>query len=105
MNETITVTTIIAVLVGIIATGRMTRLIVDDDWPPIVWLREKYVMAVPAAWAELAMCGFCVAPWVALPNLLIGWASDLAFWWWLPNLWFAGAYAAAMLNARDVPSE
>ena len=104
MNDPISTTIIIAFLVGIVATGRLTILLVDDDWPPIVWLREKYVMSVPANWAELAMCGFCVAPWIALPNLAIGWASDLAWWWWAFNVWLAGSYAASMLNARDVPS-
>ena len=45
--------TIAAFLVGVIATGRLTRLVVDDDWPPVVWLREKYILAVPEKWGEL----------------------------------------------------
>lgn len=98
-------TTIVAFLIGTIATARAVRLIVDDDWPPVVWLREKYVLSVPEDWAELVTCPFCVAPWIAMPNLALAWASDLAWYWWIPNLWFAVAYLAAMLNVRDVPAD
>ena len=56
MNDPISTTLVIAFIVGVIATSRFTRLVVDDDWPPIVWLREKYIMSVPGNWAELAMC-------------------------------------------------
>lgn len=96
---------IAAFLIGVIATGRLARLIVDDDWPPVMWLREKYILAVPDKWGELVECSFCVAPWFALPNLILAYTSDLAWWWWFPNLWLGGAYLAAILNARDVPSE
>ena len=99
-----------AFFVAVSATGRLARLIVDDDWPPVMWLREKYVMKVPDAWGELVTCTFCVAPWIALPNLLLGWLSfngdgQLDWWWWVPNLWLAVAYWAAILNARDVPAD
>ena len=96
-------TTIVAFLVGVLATGRLARLVVDDDWPPIAWLREKYILNVRADWAELVTCSFCVSIWFALPNLLLAWASGLAWWWWCFNLWFAGAYIAGMVVARDVP--
>ncbi len=98
-------TTIVAFIVGVAATGRLARLVVDDDWPPVVWLREKYVLAVPPNWGELVTCSFCVAPWFALPNLLLAWATDLSWVWWVPNLWLGGAYLAAILNARDVPAD
>lgn len=97
--------TIVAFVVGVVATGRLARLIVDDDWPPVVWLRERYVLAVPVAWGELVMCSFCVSVWFALPNLLLAWVTDLSWLWWFPNLWLAGAYLAAMVNARDVPAD
>ena len=103
MNEPISLTLIIAFLVGVVATGRLTRFAVDDDMPILVWLREKYILAVPEKWAELVMCGFCVSVWFALPNVLLAWATDLSWVWWLPNLWLAGAYLAAILHARDIP--
>lgn len=96
-------TLIAAFVVGVIATARLTRLVVDDDWPPIKWLREKYVMNVSYDWSLLVECPFCVSPYFALPNLLVAWWSDLAWFWWIPNLWLAGAYLAAILNVRDVP--
>ena len=100
---------IIAAVVAVVATGRLTRLVVDDDWPPVAWARGKYIQKAPVAWAELVTCGFCVAPWFALINGAFAWLSyngdaSLDWWWWAPNLWLAAAYAAAILNARDVPS-
>ncbi len=96
---------IVAFVVGTVAVGRLARLMVDDDWPPVMWLRGWYIRKVPEAWAPLVTCAFCVAPWAALPNLLIAWASGLAWYWWVPNLWLASAYLGAILNGRDIPSQ
>jgi len=101
----ITIELAVAFVFGVVATGRITRLIVDDDYPPVVWLREWYVLRVPPAWGELVACAFCVSPYVAAINLGVGWASDFAWFWWVPNVWLAGSYLAAMLTARDIPAE
>jgi hypothetical protein len=103
----IDLTSIVAFLVGVLAVARVTRLIVDDDWPPIVWLREWYVVDLCKGnkWGELVGCSFCMSTWVGLPWLLAAWASGLAWWWWVPSLWMGGSYLAAMVNVRDVPSD
>jgi len=103
----IDVTTATAFVIGVLATGRLARLIVDDDWPITVWFREWYIdrLTKGNGWSELVVCAFCVAPWIALPNLLLAWGSGLAWYWWLPNLWLATAYLAGMIVARDIPAD
>ena len=98
-----------AATVSIFAVGRLTRLAVYDKYPPAMWLRQRYVDAVPEAWAGLATCPFCLAPWAQLASLLWAWLGGLdpQTWggglWWLTHLWFALSYLAAMVVVRDQP--
>lgn len=96
---------VLAFLLGVVATGRITRLFVDDDFPPVVWLREKYILAVPEKWGLLVECPFCVSVYVAAANLTWAWVSELHWTWWFGNILAAGCYLAAVLNTRDVPPE
>lgn len=117
------VTLVAAVLVGTLAVARCTRLVTSDTWPPILWLRLRWLTWVAnggtggqdstghiepyrnrrADWADLFTCPFCFAPYAAAGDLALAWYSDLATWWWLLNLWAAVAYVAAMIVARDEP--
>lgn len=100
------VTTIAAFVIGVIATARFTRLVVDDDFPPVAWIRDRFIVATgEGKWSDLVQCPFCFATWPGLINLIAAWASDLAWWWWIPNLWFAGIYLAAMIAVRDLPDD
>jgi hypothetical protein len=92
-----------AAAVGVLGTARATRLVVDDTWPPVLWLRSWYLSRAPEPWHDLVQCAFCLAPWVALPNLAWAVLSDLHWSWWLANGWFAAAYAASMVVVRDTP--
>lgn len=93
-----------AFLTAAIATGRFTRLIVHDDWPPVAWARAHFRRAVGyGEWEALVTCPFCFSAWPALVNLTWAYASDLHWTWWAANLWFAGAYVAAMIVVRDEP--
>lgn len=96
---------IVAFIVGVLGTARITRLLVDDDWPPVEWLRQRYVRHAPRGWEGLAECPFCAAPWVALAETATAWAWDLPWWWWAGNVWMGGSYLASMLVARDLPPE
>ena len=96
---------VIAFLVGVVATARIGRLVVDDDFPPMVWLREKYILAVPESWGMLVECPFCITVYIATVNLTWAWVSDLHWTWWFGNLLAAGCYLAAMIVVRDVPPE
>jgi len=93
-----------AFVVGALAVGRVTRLLVEDNFPPIAWWREAYQKRVTrGAWGDLATCPFCMAPWVGLADLAWGWFTELQPAWWFVNLWFAVAYLAAMVVVRDTP--
>lgn len=97
-------------IVGMLATARMARLLVEDDYPPVVWLREAYIKRVPDDWHPLAECPFCISPYLAAINVtfafvVFNWHEDWAWVWWWPNLVAAVAYLAAMVVARDIPPE
>jgi len=96
---------IVAFVVGVIGCARITRLLTEDDWPPVEWLRGQYVRRVPESWSSLVECPFCMAPWVALLEVLTAWAWDLPWWWWLGNVWLGGSYLASILTTRDLPPE
>jgi hypothetical protein len=98
-----------AIIVGTVSVGRMARLLVWDEFPPVEWLRLKFFAALSddSPWAKLGKCAFCLAPWLSV--VMIAWAllTDLSFWWWwLPNVWFGVvSYGAAILVAYDQPPE
>jgi hypothetical protein len=102
---TITATMIVAMIVGTIAVGRATRLFVDDDMPLFKGFREWFVLKVPTPWNELIVCYFCTSVWVSTANVAWAFISDLHWTWWALNLMLAGAYAAAMINVRDIPPD
>jgi hypothetical protein len=96
---------ICAFIVGVLAVTRMTRLLVDDDFPPTLWLRKEYLRRTNEAWGLLVECPWCMSVWVTLIDLGWAWISDLHWTWWLANTWFAVAWLAAFLNLRDIPKE
>lgn len=102
--------TVLALVVGVLAVARVVRLVVDDDWPPVKRAREWFTERASVDWQPLVECPFCVSVYVALPA--VAWFSTLVAWpdadwnlwlWWVANGWMALAYAAAMINVRDVP--
>lgn len=96
----------VAFIIGVLAVGRLTRLLVDDTWPPVMWWRGKWDgWTQTSGWNELFHCGWCISVWIALPWTLWAWLSDLHWSWWVVSLWLAVAYAAAIVNARDIPAE
>lgn len=110
---------LLAVLTGTLAVARATRLITSDRYPPMLWLRLRFINWTYAGpdwrkgWQPLAECPFCVAPYAAAVNLtwaliVSPWAGDFStwsagWWWWIVNLWAAVSYAAAMVVVRDEP--
>jgi len=105
-------TFVLALIVGVLAVTRVTRLIVDDSYPPMERVREWYVSKVPERWMPLVECPWCAAPYVTLPA--VGWFALLvAFpswtavvWvWWIVNGWAAVSWLAAFLTLRDEPPD
>lgn len=93
----------VALVVGVLGSARLTKLVVEDSWPPIAWLRAQYLARAPENWSDLVLCAGCFAPYVVAPNLAWAILSDLHWSWWLFNGWLAAAYAAAMIVWRDMP--
>lgn len=92
----------VAVLTGLFSSARLTRLITQDHYPPIVWLRTKWdEFTDDGPWALLVHCHWCMAMWVTIPIGLWGYLSDLHISWWFFNVWLAASYIAAMIVERD----
>jgi len=106
MTWEVNLTTIAAFVVGVLAVSRFTRLMVDDDFPPVMWIRRRYIrLTRESTWSDLMACPFCMATWPGLADLILAWVLELSVWWWIPNIWFAGIYLAAMVNVRDIPPD
>lgn len=95
-------TTIAAVLVGVMAVARLTRLATQDSFPPAAKIRAWWEdLTENTGWDALAYCHWCLAPWLTIPILLWGWLTDLQTAWWVFNGWLAASYAASMIVERD----
>lgn len=100
-------TVVAAVLIGVLSTARTARLLTFDDYPPAMWLRTKYLVAVgpDGKWAPLARCPFCLSPYLSVGMFGWAWLSDLHWTWWVINGVWAGSYLAASAVAYDEPPE
>jgi hypothetical protein len=94
-----------AAIVAVLATARFTRLIVDDSYPPVQWLTEKFVRKVPEKWGVLVECPWCVSPYIAAIIAGWGWASGLHWSWWFVNTVAALSWLAGFMSMRDVPED
>lgn len=94
-----------AFVLGVLTVARVTRLLIDDDFPPIAWVRTRYIGAVPEKWGKLFECPWCMAPYVAMADILWAWGSGLHWSWWLGNVWAAASWLAAFLTVRDLPPD
>lgn len=102
MSDHSTVTLVLAVLIGIGATARLTRLITWDSYPPAAWLRSKWDQITDDGdWSVLAHCGYCFGLWSALFVVGWGWLSDLHWSWWLFCIWMTVGYLGPILMAYD----
>ncbi|MWA07805.1 DUF1360 domain-containing protein [Streptomyces sp. BA2] len=106
--------TALLLLVMTLATYRLTRLVVKDDFPPLLWIRHKLaggwagpdqdVPVYRARWspqwlADLVSCPWCASAWVAL-GVLGGTAMAVAVP--VPVLvWLAVWAGAALLASQD----
>ena len=96
---------IAAALVAIVGVARLTRLTAEDSYPPVAWLRNKWVEKFnDSDWSELALCPFCQAPYHALIAGLFAFLTDFHWTWWAFYGWLSVAYLAAILVARDIPN-
>jgi len=96
---------IAAFIIGTLACTRIVRLIVDDEYPPTMWLTEQFVRRVPEKWGKLVECPWCCAPYVVLVDMIWAWSTDLHWTWWFGNVWAAVAWLCGYLNLRDIPPD
>lgn len=105
---------ILGIITGLLALARAVRLVVDDDYPPMLWAKKRYINKVGAdsQWVDIMECPWCCAPYLAAPA--VGWFATLVAWpgatwniwlWWLVNAWAAVSWIAAYLSLRDIPPE
>lgn len=100
---------VIAILVMILGVGRLTRVIVHDDFPPAMWWRDVWrSLTNDGPWSKLFLCWWCLSFWVALVS--IGWFIAGLFVVWIAWTWWifwgalAVSYAATMVIVRDEPT-
>ena len=100
---------IIAIVVAILGVGRLTRVIVHDDFPPAMWWRDTWRRITnDGPWSMLFLCWWCLSFWIAL--VCIGWfiAGYYVVWiawtWWIFWGALAVSYAATMVIVRDEPT-
>lgn len=55
------------VALAVLAVFRTTHFIAHDAWPPVKFMRERYLASVgsESAWADLALCAWCQSLWLA----------------------------------------
>lgn len=99
-------TLLAAFTVGTIAVARVTRLIVDDDYPPILWFRRMWDRVWGTSpWVALIECPWCVAPYIAAADLAWAVLTNIQPAWWIVNGWLAVAWIAAFMCMRDIPPD
>jgi len=90
-----------AVLVGILASARLTRLLVEDTWPPSVWVRLKWAeITKDGPWSDLVECPWCASPWIVGVNLVLALVTDLHPVWWIFNGWMAASLVVAWVTIK-----
>lgn len=101
---------ILAILVGILGVGRLTRVMVHDDFPPATWWRMTWdKITHDGPWSKLFHCWWCLSFWVAL--VAIGWflltdVHPVFLWsWWIFWGALALSYVATMVIVRDEPGD
>lgn len=95
-----------AAVISVIASARLTRLVVWDKFPPSVWVRTKWdALTNDGSWSALAHCGYCFGMWAALFTVGTGYLSNWHEVWWVFNGWLAVSYLAATYVAYDGDDE
>lgn len=97
---------VVALLTTVLSAARLTRLIVNDSWPPVLWVKGKWDAWTDRsprrqAWWLLLQCPWCLSPWMTLLVGAWGVLSHLHWTWWAFNGWLALAYLAGMVVFHD----
>lgn len=94
----------VAGLVSVIGVARIVRLIVFDDFPPVVRLRDWWIKVTGnGPWSKLVKCGFCLSVWITPISWVWAWASNLHWTWWVAHVLVTCMYLSAIVVAYDQP--
>jgi hypothetical protein len=93
-----------------LASARITRNLVYDDFPPTAALRRWWTGRFgEEGWGGLLLCPYCIGFWVALPftvlgvGFLFGWETfaTLDGLFWTACAWFAVGYLSGIIPASN----
>jgi hypothetical protein len=104
VNDLNTIQTVLALLVAVFGTARLTRIVAHDDYPPAEWLRTRWIVLAGEQWGKLLNCIWCAQPYVAIICISWGYFSDLHWSWWAFWGWMALSQAGSTLLAYDEPA-
>jgi hypothetical protein len=91
-----------AAVVGILAAGRITRLITADSFPPAVKFRMWWDDRTDGTlWNPLFHCPWCFAPYASAAVLAWALLSNFHWTWWVFNGWLAGSYIVSWVVFHD----
>lgn len=105
---------ILTILTIVLGSGRLTRVIYYDEFPPVVWLRMTWdswtdVPGKLGQWNKLLHCPWCLSFWITLGCvgwMIAGWHIVWLMWaWWVFWGTLAASYVATMVIVRDEPEE
>lgn len=97
---------ICAVIVGVLSVARTARLLVFDEYPPMVWFRAQWDGRIGEdGWGKLIHCPFCATPYMAAVMAAWAYFSDLHWTWWVINGVWGLSYVASILVAYDQPED
>lgn len=95
-----------AIATAVLCVGRLSRIVVHDDFPPAAWVRSKWsAFTKYGTWSKLLTCFWCFTPWLMLFCLTWGILSSLHWSWFAFWGWLGLSYLSSMVIARDEPQE
>lgn len=93
---------VVIAILGVFASARITRLLVNDEYPPSIWLRMKWdALTHDGSWSKLAHCPWCLAPYVTAAVFGVGYLVTWPTWWYLGAAWMSASWAAAWITFHD----
>jgi hypothetical protein len=90
-------------VVLVLGVARLGRIATHDDYPPAEWVRLRWLTLVGDRWGKLAICNWCLNPYITAGSLAWWWFSDAHWSWWFFMGTFAAAQAASTFTAYDEP--
>lgn len=90
-----------SLIVDALATYRITKLAIDDTFPPVKALRKRAMNATKeGSWQEeLLQCPWCLSFWIGLGVVV---ARRIAPGWWEPfGKAFAMSAVTGLLSEKD----